>query len=286
MNLECVPCFQRQALHATKLATTDLEKQSDILRKVINALMDMEWEQSPPKLAQVVHRIVREELGTDPYQGVKAESNEKALDLYEHMKGIVSSSHDPILTAVKIAIAGNIMDFGPYSDFDFDATLSECMGSDLEVDQCDEFKKLCQDSSTILYLVDNAGEVVCDRVLLETIIGRYSPERITLAVKGGNILNDATYHDIEQVGLDTLPNVDILCVSNGEPFTGIPRESGCFRKIMDSYDMIISKGQGNYEMLSSNTDIFFLLKAKCGIIADDIGVPIGSMVCGRTNEEG
>ncbi|HOP08956.1 MAG TPA: ARMT1-like domain-containing protein [Candidatus Methanofastidiosa archaeon] len=281
MNLECIPCFQRQAIHAARMATDDQEMQAAILKKVVNALISMEWDQPPPKLAQVVHRIVRTELGTDPYSKVKEESNERALALYDHMKDRVSGSDDPVLTAVKVAIAGNVMDFGPYSDFDFDTTLAQCLDSDLEVNHCREFKDRCKDSPSVLYLVDNAGEVVCDRILIETINDVFSPKRITIAVKGGNILNDATYMDIEQVGLNDIRNVDIICVSNGEPFTGVPRESHCFRKIMDNYAMIISKGQGNYEMLSSNDDIFFLLKAKCGIIAQDIGVPIGSMVCGK-----
>lgn len=281
MNLECIPCFQKQALNAVRMATDDPQLRSDILREVIDKLMSMEWDQSPPKLAQAVHKIVRDRLGKDPYQDVKRESNELALSLYDHMKDVVSNSDDELNTAVRIAIAGNIMDFGPYSHFDFDSTLSECLVADMAVDQCSSFKEQCEDAMSLLYLVDNAGEVVCDKVLLETMMGLYPLKKVTMAVKGGNILNDATYHDIDEVGLNKLPNIDFLCVSNGESFTGIPRESDSFRKIMDSYDMVISKGQGNYEMLSSNKDIFFLLKAKCALIAEDIGVPMGSMVCGR-----
>lgn len=262
------------------MATDDSAKQADILRKAIDILRDCEWDDKPPKFAQKIHGMIREELGTDPYEDVKRKSNDAIMALYPDLKKRVRESDDCIGTAVRMAIAGNIMDFGPTSSFDFEATLEECLNTDLAIDHCVSFKDACSKSSSILYLTDNAGEIVCDKILLEGIIDRYKVKKITLAVKGGNILNDATYQDISYVGLDKLQGVDVICVSNGEPYSGIPRESHAFRGVMDRYDMIISKGQGNYEMLSEHDDVFFLLKAKCQLIARNAGVALGGMICG------
>jgi len=281
MNLECIPCFQRQAIDAARMATEDTGKQAYILRKAIDILRGCDWDSKPPKFAQQIHGMIRRELGTDPYDDVKRKSNDSILALYPDLKVRVRESGDTINTSVRMAIAGNIMDFGPTSSFDFEGTLEDCLKRDLSIDQCDSFKDACSKSSNILYLTDNAGEIVCDRILLEEIIDNYNVKKITLAVKGGNILNDATYQDISYVGLDKLPGVDVLCVSNGDPCSGIPRESHAFRNVMDRYDMIISKGQGNYEMLSEHDDVFFLLKAKCQLIARNAGVPMGGMICGK-----
>ncbi|MBN1786624.1 MAG: DUF89 family protein [Candidatus Methanofastidiosa archaeon] len=284
MNLECIPCFQRQAINAARMATDDPREQAKVLKRVVTALLEEPWDQNPPLLAQRVHGIVREELGPDPYSKAKRESNDMALAAYTLMKDMVSRSSDPLQAAVRIAIAGNVIDFGPADSFDFEGALEGCLFSDMPIDQCDAFKERCRDSSRILYILDNAGEIVCDRILIESIVDAYGEKEITLAVKGGYILNDATNEDVEYVGLDKLPYIDVVKVSNGERYTGIPRESDCFRALMDTFDMIISKGQGNYEMLSHYEDIYFLLKAKCGLIARDLGVPVGSMVCGKNSK--
>ncbi len=251
-----------------------------ILKKVILKLLDARWDATPPHLAQIAHSIVRQELGVDPYQQVKKESNDAVLRMYEKLKSLINSSQDPLSTAARIAVAGNIMDFGPSSSFDFKATVDECLTDDFAIDNIKELKEKLATSFSILYISDNAGEIVCDKLLIETILDNYNIKSIVFVVKGGPILNDTTEIDARYVGLDKIREVSFLCVSNGDPNTGISRDSAEFKNILNDFDIVISKGQGNYEMLSDNKDIFFLLKVKCPLIARDACAPLGSMICG------
>jgi len=251
-----------------------------ILKKVILKLLDARWDATPPHLAQIAHSIVRQELGVDPYQQVKKESNDAVLRMYEKLKSLINSSQDPLSTAARIAVAGNIMDFGPSSSFDFKATVDECLTDDFAIDNINELKEKLATSSSILYISDNAGEIVCDKLLIETILDNYNIKSVVFVIKGGPILNDTTETDALYVGLDKIREVSFLCVSNGDPNTGISRDSAEFKNVLNNFDIVISKGQGNYEMLSDNKDIFFLLKVKCPLIARDSCTPLGSMICG------
>lgn len=286
MNLECVPCFQRQVVNALRMSQVDDAAQREILEKAIHALLSLQWDLSPPLMAQTVHTLVRRELGgSDPYAIAKAESNKKAQDLYTTLQSLVSSSPDPLSTAMRIAIAGNIMDYGPSDTFDFEGTVQECLEKEIALGSTTELKGALAGASSLLYLVDNAGEIVCDKLLLETIQDHYGIPRIVLAVKGGPILNDATQEDARDVGMLDIPGLSLAYISNGEAGTGYRRESPAFREFMDGFDVIISKGQGNYEVLSPYHDIFFLLKAKCSLLADHAGVPKGSLICSKTTRE-
>ncbi len=282
MNLECIPCFQRQVVDALRMSQVDDSAKRAILEKAIQALLSLQWNLCPPLMAQTVHSLVRRELGgIDPYWQVKNESNEKAQVLYATLQSLVSSSPDPLSTAIRIAIAGNIMDYGPSDSFDFEGTVNECLTQDIALGSTDALKSALSGASSLLYLTDNAGEIVCDKLLLETILSKYDLNTIVLAVKGGPILNDATRDDADQAGLLLLPSVSLSYISNGEPGTGYRRESPEFSAYMDSFDVIISKGQGNYEILSSHHNIFFLLKAKCALLAAHAGVPKGSLICSK-----
>jgi uncharacterized protein with ATP-grasp and redox domains len=230
--------------------------------------------------------LVRRELGRDPYEHVKQESNKQAQVLYTTLQSLVSSSPDPLSTAIRVAIAGNIMDYGPADTFDFERTVQECLTRDMALDGTTALKSALSGASSLLYLVDNAGEIVCDKLLIETLLSSYPLNRIVVGVKGGPILNDATHEDAAEVGINELPMTRLVSISNGEPDTGFHRESPEFRAYMDSFDVIIAKGQGNYEVLSGYSDIFFLLKAKCSLLAAHAGVPIGSLICSTSAASG
>lgn len=279
MNVECVPCLQRQAIEAMRMAHVDDETMELVLGTIIDALRGMPWNERPPVLAQAVHALLRDHMGDDPYIGVKRESNASALSMYPSLSSVVASSDDPLDSAVRIAIAGNIIDFGPTSEFDFEATVQDFLSRPFSIDGTPELKRSLEQATSVLVLADNAGEIVCDKLLIETIHDIYDVPAITVAVKGGPILNDATEGDWREVGLNELDFCSVLRVSNGEQTSGIPRESHAFRHVMDTFDTIIAKGQGNYEMLSDNDDIFFLLTPKCPVLARSVGAPVGSLVC-------
>ena len=273
--LDCIPCFVRQALEASKMATEDKAKQEKALKRVLLELRKTSLKgKIPSDIARKVHHIIRKVTGnSDPYKKLKDDYNRKALEMYPSLKRKVAKSKDRLLTATKLAIAGNIIDFGPGSKFDLEKTIKEVLVQDFAVNRFNRFKEALQKSEKIVYLGDNAGEIVFDRILLEELKNK----KITFVVKGGPIINDATVEDAKFAGINKI--AEIKTASNGEPGTGPKRNSKEFIDFLKSADVVISKGQGNYEALSEvNANIFFLLKVKCPTIARDIGVKIGGIV--------
>jgi len=279
LNLDCIPCFQRQTLQAARFISDDEKLHEQVLRKVIKTLLELKWDSAPPQMAHEVHRIVRGlTKEKDPYEGVKKESNNLVLKMYHDLKGKIEKSEDPLRTAVKLAIAGNIIDFGALEEFNLEKTIKEVLKKKFAIDDYKKLKETLRDAKSLLYFSDNAGEIGFDRLLVETMLKENRFEGIRFVVKGGPIINDATLEDALYMGLDKLPNVEFLSVSNGEPGTGPQRNSQQVKEWIKEHDLIICKGQGNYEGLSEYSDIFFMLMAKCPIIASDLGVNVRDIV--------
>lgn len=273
--LDCIPCFVRQALEASKMATDDEIKQEKALRAVLSELSRTSLKNKiPSQIARKVHHIVRKVTkNNDPYKKVKDEYNRKALKMYPNLKRKVARSKDRLLTGTKLAIAGNIIDFGPGHKFDLEKTIEDVLAQDFAIDHFNQFRKALNKSKKIMYIGDNTGEIAFDRILLEELKGK----KITFVVKGGPIINDATVEDAKFVGIDKIAKIGR--VSNGIPGTGSDRNSKKFIKRLKNADIVISKGQGNYEALSEvDAKIFFLLKVKCPVIARDISAEIGDIV--------
>ncbi|MFC1683483.1 DUF89 domain-containing protein [Candidatus Zixiibacteriota bacterium] len=275
--VECVPCFLRQALEASKMATRDDWVQARILRRVLCEAAEFSFQLSPPHMGQIIHRIVRQESGIDdPYRQEKSRLNRLAADLYETLKLEVARSQKPRDMALRLAIAGNILDFGPPdngSEMKLGPIVESAISQDLDIDYRGEFWRAMEDAESILYLADNAGEIYFDRILLE-----YLPtEKITLAVRGGPAINDLTMEDLNGTDLKVL----IPVIDNGSDAPGTILEdcSENFRQRFEAADVIISKGQGNYETLNTvNKHIFYLLKAKCSVIARDLDCRPGGLI--------
>ena len=262
-------------MEASKMATKNRTKQEKALKNVLSELGKTSLKgKTPSDISHKIHPIVRKVTGNkDPYKKLKDEYNRKALKMYPSLKRKVAESKDRLLTATKLAIAGNIIDFGPGSKFDLEKTIEEVLVQDFDIDHFNRFRKALQKSEKILYLGDNTGEIVFDRILLEEL----KDKEITFVVKGGPIINDATIEDAKFADIDKI--AEIKTVSNGDPGTGVERKSKKFINFLKSVDVVISKGQGNYESLSEvDANIFFLLKVKCPAIAKDIGVKIGGIV--------
>ena len=280
VHLDCIPCLQRQAIQALRFVTDDEAVQEKILRLVVAKLEAMDWSGTPPQMAHAVHRIVIEESGVeDPYKEVKRKYNDMALDLYPEIKRTVEESNEPLLAAVRMAIAGNIIDFGANQDFDLNKTISAVIGEEFAIFDYSQLETVLENANTMVYLADNTGEIVFDRILLETILDRHPHiGKVVFAVKGAPVINDATIDDARYAGIDKLSGVEFLQVGTGLPNSGIERTSKKFHEILDSADLVISKGQGNYEALGDHSGIFFLLMAKCPVIASDLNVKIGDIV--------
>jgi len=287
MNLDCIPCFQRQALESLRMNIQDEKIQEKVLRKILKALIEIDWSKSPLELAYTVHKIVREETGIkDPYKELKKKYNDVALKLYPKMKEKVSKSLDPLNTAIRIAIGGNIIDFGPKSEgsFNIENTIKDVLNKKFVVDDYQKFKERIKNAKSLLYFTDNCGEIVFDKLLIETIldlrkkIGINQNLKITIIVKGSPIINDTTLEDAKYVGMDKILNVEFRTTSNGDPNTGPRLNSKEVNSWIKDHDITIAKGQANYEGLSQFNYIFFMLIAKCRIIAYDMGVKEGDIV--------
>lgn len=279
---DCVPCFVRQVLDSVRMTTDDEQIQEKVLREALYLGSKMDLSQSPPAMAQKIHRFIREITGVkDPYLEVKNRFNKLALQMYPELKQQVETSADPLETAVRLAIAGNIIDFGVNSVVEqsqVERTIADSLTEPLDMEAMEEFRDATSQAEDILYLGDNTGEIVFDRLLIEQL----PYEKITFAVKGGPILNDATMEDAQVVGLTDIVNV----IDNGSDAPGTILEScsEAFRRRFDKSDLIIAKGQGNYETLSNiDKNIFFMLQPKCVVLARHLGCEIGSLVLSGLN---
>lgn len=273
-HLDCIPCFVRQGLEAARFVTSDHAVHERILRDVLQDAAQMDFAQSPPAVGQRLHRRLRQLSGVaDPYRGVKDRFNAMALEMAPDLVTEIENAVDPLLRALRLAIAGNVIDLGVKGGIGegevreaIHNTLNEPFRGDIE-----DFRAAVRGARDILYLADNAGEIVFDRLLVE----RLAPTRVTLAVRGSPVLNDATRDDAEVAGLCQI--VEVVDNGSDAPGTILADCSDDFRRRFEAADLIIAKGQGNFETLSDeDANIYFLLKAKCSVIAARLGVPVGT----------
>ena len=271
--LDCYPCFLRQALAAARLAKASEPQQKAVLDRVLDLLKQVDLASTPPEIGDRVHRVVRREVeSSDPYRVIKEASTRQALALYPRLKALLAEADDPLEMAVRLSIAGNIIDFGPVQKYDLWDTVERVLAQPFAVDDRSAFRESLDRVDQVLYLADNAGETVFDRLLIETL-----PVPVVYVVKGGPVLNDATREDAGAAGLDRVATI----VDNGTNAMGtvLNRCSDDFIRLYNEAEMVIAKGQANYETLSDKgPKVFFLLQVKCPIIARDAGVPVGSIV--------
>ena len=276
IQLDCFPCFMRQALSATRMATDDETIQREVIDRVARLFPTISLKATPVDMGQAVHRIVRESTGVaDPYAEAKRKSNNQALAFFPKLKKRVVDSPDRLLTALQIAAAGNIIDFGPEVPIDLEESIEDAVNDPIESSAYRAFTEKLNTVNDILYLGDNAGEIVCDRILIEELIER--GKSVTFAVRGSPVLNDVTTEDASYVGVDQVAKV----ITNGADAPGMTLSccSTGFLKAFREAPMIIAKGQGNFEGLSEVTaPLFFLFKVKCTAVAQAAGAKMGAVV--------
>jgi len=271
--LDCIPCILRQSLEAARMVSADPAAHEKILRNVLLSAGEMDLSQSPPVMAQRFHRYLRGMTGgDDPYRQAKDQLNQLALELIQPFRTRVKTDSDPLKMAVRLAIAGNIMDLGVIGNLT-EAEVRQTMEQALQAPffgELDKFRRAVAEAKSILYLADNAGEIVFDRLLIEQLL----PKQVTLVVRGAPIINDVTLTDAQVVGLDRI--VEVIDNGSDAPGTILQDCSAEFRQRFAQADLIISKGQGNFETLSGEAgNLFFLFKVKCPVVANLVGQPVG-----------
>jgi damage-control phosphatase, subfamily I len=281
-SLDCIPCLLRQALAAARLVSDDPVFHEQVMREVLGWVKEIDLTQSPPAMAQRIHRRLRQITGIeDPYLSAKAHHNQITVELLPELRAEVQSSRSPLITATRIAIAGNMIDLGvngKVTETDVQQAMRQALSGQFYGNQ-ESFCQSIANARSILYLADNAGEIAFDRLLIEQI----SPERVTLVVRGAPVINDATRVDARAVGLDQI--VEVIDNGSDAPGTLLEDCSPEFRRRFADADMIIAKGQGNFESLShQHGNLFFLFKVKCPLVANHIRQPVGTQALVHCSE--
>ena len=282
--LDCIPCFFRQMLEGARIVQASPKQQKQIIDGFARKMPEISLEASPPEIARFGYALLGKiSPNGDPYKDIKQKSNRIALRLLGKLRRKINHSQDRLLTALELAIAGNIMDFGVKNNLNIKAELKRIFVKESKsinkklLFHYSGFKRALKKAKIILYLADNAGEVVFDRILLEEIKTIYSDKDIYYAVKHKPIINDALREDAKACGVDRTARV----ISNGSdaPGTIMTLCSKKFKRIYKDADLVISKGQGNFESLSNEKRlIFFLFMVKCPVVAKETGYQMGDMV--------
>jgi len=267
----------RQAVEAAQHATGDRRIHEEVLRRFLRVMAESDLSLPTPFFIGILHRVVRELTGNpDPYLLAKARFNQTALERYAGFKKLVEQAESPVETALRLATAGNMIDMivdGGMEGTDIGSFLEAALSSQLSRTGFNQFMALVDQSQDILYLGDNAGEIVFDRLLIEQL----PREKITFVVRGGPVINDVTMEDARFCGLTELVEV----TDTGTDFPGALLDlcSDSFRGRFRRADLVIAKGQGNFEALSEvRQNIVFVFKAKCEVIRMHLGCEIGSPV--------
>jgi len=274
--LDCIPCFFKQGLDAARIITQDKVIQKKILDEIAMVVPEFSLNSTPPEMGRIIHKIVRKFThSSDPYKKIKDKYNKAALKLYPELKKKVRKSKDPLLTAIKIAIAGNVIDFGVNEvrkKINLGKELKNTLEQNFAILDYDKLKNCLEKTKEILYLGDNTGEIVFDRILIEEL-----PQKVIYVVRDKPIINDVTIEDALFCRIDKVAKV----ISSGCDAPGTILRY-CSKEFLNYYTktkLIISKGQGNYETLSEEKrPIFFLLKAKCPVIARNLGCRVGDII--------
>lgn len=275
-ELACLPCFFGQIARTLQHAGVNGDRGRAITWKAEKIIEGSSLDEVPARTTTVIHRLLRDETGTDPYLRVKEQYNRIALDLLPAVRRRVEGSDDRLAGAVRAAIAGNIIDFGIYDTVHLDRSIEESFDLPLAEEVYRSFSSAIERAQRILILCDNAGEIVLDRILVELLRDR--GKEVVAAVKGFAVINDATMADAIASGLsNSVPVID-----NGNDGIGTLLEV-CSEQFLEHYrtaDLIISKGQANYETLVREEDsrIFFLFKVKCPVVASHLNEPEGAVI--------
>lgn len=273
---DCVVCLFKQALNTSRIVSEDPEFAVMVMSKLGCDLGSVSLDQTPAGMSQPVYEMIAELSGVaDPYARHKKESNRIAMSLLPTLRRAITRSRDPLKAAVHAAVAGNIIDLGIGHKFDIRKDTLSTLKSRFAIDDSGGFRRELKPGRRLLYLGDNAGEIVFDTLLVSEIVKRGVD--ITYTVKSGPIINDATMDDAVETGMTKLCRV----IETGSADIGVnwERASSLFVREFERADVIVAKGHGNYETCEDRSEnIYCLLKAKCDMVARSLGVKLGDIV--------
>lgn len=281
MNItkDCVNCIIGQIDKAIKLLNLDEEKAKTIQEEVLKKSQSFSFNHTPPYVAREVYEYLATQTNcADPLENLKQESIQNALEFVPFIEKKIRQEEDKLFTAIKAAVAGNVIDFGAKEQFCLEEEINKVFTTHFAIDDYNKLAKQIEEKENILILADNAGENVFDKILIKIIKRLYPQKKITYATRGKPIINDITTKEALQIGIDKFATV----VSTGVDTPGLElsRANTVFRNIFEKAELIISKGMGNFECLETLKDkrIFFVFKVKCNVVATAIGKEVGDII--------
>ncbi|KJJ85262.1 Uncharacterized conserved protein UCP006593 [Candidatus Omnitrophus magneticus] len=279
--LECFSCFFKQIVETAKIAGASPETTRELLNELGKSIPSISMDITPTEVSPYVYGLIERYTGnTDIYKTLKKKSNQLALELYPNLEIDTAKSANPLLTSLRLAVAGNVIDYGVPSSFDIEKEIEECFHKEFTIFDFELLTTDIKKGKNILYILDNAGEIVFDMIFIKELLKL--KKEIVCAVREKPIINDVTLEDAAYIGLDKIVKV----ISSGSPIPGtIPKKcSDEFQQYYHNADIVISKGQGNYETLSNEKrPIYFIFKAKCQVVARHVGCNLGDIILMRKN---
>ncbi len=268
---DCIPCTLRQILSTARRVTDDEWLQTRVLTQVMSELSLADLARSPAEIAFDALKSATRLLGRkDVYADDKRRDNETVRSLLPDLRRRVAESDDPVGLAARAAIAGNIIDLGILSGVDAKAEVERALDTKLVIDDTDAFREAVRSARDVLYVLDNAGEAVLDRLLIEQLKRKH----VTCLVRAEPILNDVTAREAREIGLDEVAEI----IDPGAPMLGLVLTAASpeTRRRFEEADLVIAKGHANFETLAgAEREIFFMLRAKCAVVAGALGVRVG-----------
>lgn len=270
---ECFGCVLQQAQSEMDLLDVDIDIQVDAVKKMLLILGEADGSETPPYLSAQLHKILRDIPGySNPYSEAKKKSNQIALEFLEKLGDLAKQGPDLLEQGLKIGATGNIVDVLHAQEYHRWDEVENVICQDLLGDGLENFRRMLSESSYLLYLADNAGETVFDRVFIETL-----DLPVIYAVKGGPILNDATLDDALAASIDQV--AEIVETGSNAPGTILELCSREFQDLFNDAPIVLAKGQANFETIDNQGEkVFYLLRTKCPLIARVIGAPRDSLV--------
>jgi len=284
--LECFSCFLDHGLDIARRSGLTEEDQRLVLNRVARMLPEFDLSSKPPEMSLEINKAIRELTHVrDPFAEEKRLSNRLALEQADLVRSRITRSQDPLKTALEYAIAGNSIDFGAFQGLDIAGAIDALVAGEDRVIaregsgffQLEKFHRNLDEAKTLLYITDNSGEIVFDMILMETMMASHPGLAITAAVRNSPIINDATLDDARVIGLDRL--VTVISSGSNAPGTPLASVTEEFLTRFHGADMVIAKGQGNYETLSgAPRPVYLLFKVKCPVVARHSGGALGNIM--------
>lgn len=282
MNIDeaCITCIINQSVKVADAINADAELTHKLTSTVKEMSKTFSYSNNPPEIAaDVYEKMALLASKDDLYDELKELSTQKALSFVPLLKSKLQKTDNKLLVATKIAVAGNVIDLAAEVEFDLEEELHKIFDTEFAHNDFELMRENLESAKSVVVLADNVGEHIFDYMFIETLKELYPDAEYSYIVRGTPIINDVTMKEAKEAGFDKLCNlVDSGVNTPGFTYSRATKKA---QTLFDSADIVISKGMGNYECLSPShkQNICFLLKVKCGVVANSLNAQIGNIIC-------